>query len=175
MDCLDNYRELVTRVDDLCSTTVAAFHSYLECRPGCDSCCRHLSLFRVEGEALAAALHELPTGQAAKIREKAAAATPDGPCPLLEEGRCLLYEARPIICRTHGLPLLISHDNGSQVDFCPLNFRGLSSLPGSAVIDLDRLNAALAAVNALFISGPSNSRPGDAERLTMAKALQLNT
>lgn len=170
MNRLDNYRELVARVDELCHKTAAEYSRHLACKPGCDSCCRHLSLFPVEGAALVEALHKLPADQAAKIREKAAAASPDGHCPLLEEGRCLLYTSRPIICRTHGLPLLISNGSNQQVDFCPRNFRDISSLPGSAVIDLDRLNAALTAINAHFIS--ESGKPDAAERLTMAEALQ---
>ena len=29
----------------------------------------------------------------------------EAPCPLLRDGACLLYEARPVLCRTHGFPL----------------------------------------------------------------------
>jgi len=33
-----------------------------------------------------------------------AGATPDAMCPLNAEGRCLLYDYRPMICRLHGIP-----------------------------------------------------------------------
>jgi len=166
MPGLENYRALLLRVDEICSQTVTRFADQLACRPGCDACCRHLSIFAVEAAALLRALGELPDERAALIRRAAAASSPDAPCPLLQGGICLLYRARPIICRTHGLPLLINRDGAPGVDFCPENFRGATSIPGSAVIDLERLNATLAAINTLFVQ----SFPGP-ERLTIAQAL----
>ena len=110
---------------------------------------------------------------ASRIRERARRSSPDGPCPLLEESRCLLYTARPIICRTHGLPLIMTQDGERTVDFCPLNFQGLDTLPGNAVIDLDRLNTTLAAVNALFVAEYYHGSPPEKERLTIAEALLI--
>jgi uncharacterized protein len=170
MPGLENYLALVQRVDELCGTTHARFQGEITCHPGCDACCRHLSVFAVEGAALAEALRALPEPEAAVIRETAVSATAEGSCPLLKNGLCLLYRARPIICRTHGLPLLISRDGESGVDFCPENFKGLESIPGSAVIDLERMNSILAAVNSLFLQ----SFPGP-ERLTVAEALRSTT
>ena len=166
MPDLRNYLALLERVDQLCHGTQTRLASRISCRPGCDACCRHLSVFAVEAAALKEALNALPAAEADLIRQRARQAGPEAPCPLLHDGLCQLYRARPIICRTHGLPLLISRDGESGVDFCPENFRGLESIPGSEVIDLDRLNALLTAVNALFL----RSSPGP-ERLTVARAL----
>lgn len=172
-DLLQNYRDLLAKVDLLCRRIGEEFGAHLACRPGCDGCCRHISLFPVEAVALAAALKELPRGEAARIRGHAHEASPHGACPLLENGRCLLYAARPIICRTHGLPLLTLQNGARTVGFCPLNFQGLDSLPGNAVIDLDRLNTALAAINALFVAESLKDRPLRQERITIAEALAL--
>ncbi|GFO58290.1 hypothetical protein GMST_06150 [Geomonas silvestris] len=166
MPGLDNYRALLARIDEMCRATAERFHEEIVCRPGCDSCCRHLSIFAVEAAALTQALRELPVEQAQEIRSAAAQAAADGPCPLLKGGLCLLYRARPIICRTHGLPLLLIREGAKGVDFCPENFRGLTSIPGNAVLDLERLNEALATINALYL----RSFPGP-ERLTLAQAL----
>jgi Fe-S-cluster containining protein len=166
MQGLENYRALLARVDELCGQTVSRFESHISCRPGCDACCRHLSLFAVEAAALKAALELLPPQEAELIREKGLTAPPDR-CPLLHDGLCLLYQARPIICRTHGLPLLVSREGQSGVDFCPENFQGVETIPGSAIIHLDRLNEMLAAINALFL----RSFPGP-ERIAMAEALE---
>ena len=168
MSGLENYLSLLSRVDELCSNTAERFDSQISCRPGCDACCRHLSIFAVEAAAVKVALSALAEPDAALIRQKAGMTGLEDPCPLLHDGLCLLYRARPIICRTHGLPLLITRDGTSGVDFCPENFQGLSSIPGSAVIDLDRLNAALTAINALFLQ----SHPGP-ERMSLAQVLLL--
>lgn len=171
MEVLNNYQTLVARVDELCTAVTTEFGAQLACRPGCAGCCRHLSLFPVEGIALAFALSALPTAEATRIRGRARLSSPDGPCPLLEDSCCLLYAARSIICRTHGLPLLTSQEEKQTIDFCPLNFQGLDTLPGSAVIDLDRLNTTLAAVNALFVAEHYHGIPPEKERLTIAEAL----
>jgi len=168
MPGLENYLALVDRIDELCQRTAQTFEQQISCRAGCDACCRHLSIFAVEAAALRQALRELPREAAALVRQAAISAGPNDPCPLLHNGLCLLYAARPIICRTHGLPLLVNRDGASSVDFCPENFRDLPSIPGSAVIDLERLNTMLAAINALYLQ----EFPGP-ERLTIAEALAL--
>lgn len=158
-----NYQELVKRVDELCATISARLEGHLACRKGCDACCLHLSLFPVEAAVVAEAIKLLPSGQRVQLRERATNASPDGPCPLLEDHVCLIYQARPMICRTHGLPILSRIDGEPQVDFCPENCRELTALSGAMVIHLERLNTALIAINALYLreSGESdlNRRP----------------
>jgi len=167
---LSNYRQLVARVDALCARIEGDFRERIACRRGCDGCCRHLSLFPVEAAALAAALTEAPAALAAEIRKRARAAAEDGPCPLLKDGVCLLYEARPLICRTHGLPLLGRRDGERFIDYCPLNFQGMESLPASAVIDLETLNATLTAVNRLFVKESGGDEARAEERISIARA-----
>jgi uncharacterized protein len=172
-ELLKNYRELVSRVDELCAGITAAFPEEIVCRVGCAGCCRHLTLLPVEAVTLAMALRKLPADQAERIRSMARLATPDGPCPLLANDRCLLYLPRPLICRTHGLPLLTLQGEGRRVDFCPDNFQGVKNLPGSAIIDLERLNTTLVSINALFCREFFPEGQPDRERYTIAEALLL--
>lgn len=172
-ELLDNYRDLVSKVDHLCRGIETEFREHLSCCAGCDGCCRHLSLFPVEAIALAAALDDLPDNDAALIRERVLDGGNDTACPLIENSRCLLYAARPIICRTHGLPLITVRELSRNVDFCPLNFQGIGTLPGSAVIDLDRLNTALATVNLLFVAEYRGTGSPDMVRITIAEALRI--
>ncbi len=172
-DGLKNYRQLLTKVDELCGRIEQAFRPHLACRRGCDGCCRHLSLFRVEGAALTLALAELPEPAAEAIRERARRATSDGPCPLLKDAECLLYHARPIICRTHGLPLLGWRDGERFVDYCPKNFQGVRSLPAAAVIDLEKLNVTLSTINHLFVAEVLRGRYPADERISIAQALLM--
>ena len=170
-ELLRNYRDLQARVDLICRKIEAEFGPHLACQGGCDSCCRHISLFRVEAAALTAAVNGLPPEQASHVRIRARGASPEDPCPLLENGLCLLYAARPIICRTHGLPVLTLQGGKRSVDFCPRNFRDIASLPGNAVIDLDRLNTTLTAINALFVAEFFKNSPPEKERISIAEAL----
>jgi uncharacterized protein len=167
---LDNYRTLVAKVDTMCDRISTACNAQITCRPGCSGCCRHLSLFPVEALALALAAIQLP----AVVRHRLLAAA-DGldqtdRCPFLERDRCLVYAARPIICRTHGLPLLILVDGSKRIDFCPENFQGVASLSGQDVINLELLNQSLAAINALFRK-EAGLGPLDQERFTIAEVL----
>jgi len=170
---LRNYYSLQHKVDELCRQITGEFAEYIACHPGCDGCCRDISVFWVEAAAMATALRELSPPRIAEIRSRVSAGIPEAGCPLLRNGRCDLYEARPVICRTHGLPLLTLQDREKTVDFCPMNFCGISSIPGRAVIDLSRLNTMLVSVNTLFTSEFFNAGPPDNERLTISEALLL--
>jgi Fe-S-cluster containining protein len=127
----------------------------------------------VEAFALAAAVRDLPPADGEALRIRARTAESDGTCPLLGNGLCLLYNSRPLICRTHGLPLLLTEENRQLVDYCPENFRDIPSLPGNAVIGLDQLNATLTAVNALVIAAPEVARLNLPQRITIAEALLM--
>lgn len=51
------------------------------------------------------------------------------PCPLLgEDGACLVYEHRPMICRTHGLPNIDDSGESFSDLYCTLNFDGIDPL-----------------------------------------------
>jgi Fe-S-cluster containining protein len=64
---------------------------------------------------------------------------------------CAIYAARPLICRTQGLPLLFEAEDGAQeVDFCPLNFttpEAQNDLNEEHLVPLDELNTRLALTN----------------------------
>ncbi len=171
---LANYLALRDRIDELCRSIQREFAPHIACSAGCDRCCRHLSLFPVEAFTLAAAARRLPPDRVEALLRQAAGAPPDAPCPLLKDGLCLQYDDRPIICRTHGLPLVFTEDGTQRVDCCPDNFQGVESLPGSAVIGLDRLNATLTAVNAVFVDALERKGVHLPTRMTIAEALSTN-
>lgn len=51
------------------------------------------------------------------------------PCPLLgENGKCLVYDFRPMTCRLHGLPLLDISGEVLYDEWCTLNFVGNNPL-----------------------------------------------
>jgi hypothetical protein len=170
---LRNYHNLVAKIDSLCSEIMVQCTDSISCRKGCDACCRQFSIFWVEAVSLATCLGNLPRKQAALLRSKAHAVAEQDVCPLLEDGECALYSCRPIICRTHGLPILTCGETTRSIDFCPRNFTEAETIPGHLVIDLDTLNNTLAAINALFVSRYFNGNPPPTERLTIADALFL--
>lgn len=169
---LANYLSLLRRVDQLCGKITTEFAEEIVCRAGCSGCCRHLALFPVEAVNLARAVGSLP----AEVKSLLAGRLEwpeSGSCPLLQEERCLVYEDRPVICRTHGLPLLAAVDGLETIDCCPENFRTAESLPGSAVINLEILNSTLVAINAMFSGQNDDERFCGKDRFTIAEIIRL--
>ncbi len=150
-DPLANYHSLVAKVDDLCRGIVERLGEAITCHPGCSSCCLAISVFPVEAVAMIEAAGRLPGEVLQQLKRHLTQWTEGEACPLLADGRCLLYGARPIICRTHGLPIMLIEGEERRIDVCPRNCQGLDHLPGEAVLDLERLNTLLAAVNALYL------------------------
>ncbi len=166
---LENYRQLTARIDALCQAIASALGEQITCSAGCSACCTAITLFPVEAEALRNALEELPDHQAEEIRRHISDHADDERCPLLLHHHCLLYEARPIICRTHGLPIIYTTDGEHKSDCCPLNLTETESISGSSAVDLDRLNTLLVAVNSIYLTQTETS--GAELRVTIAAAL----
>ena len=86
-------------------------HPDWPCHKGCDDCCRSLAseprVSEKEWQRIAQAIDALPIQVAEparqRIREAAGRARPVS-CGLLDpaSGACLIYEARPIACRSYG-------------------------------------------------------------------------
>lgn len=156
------YRALLAQVDQLCARIGAAFPEQIECQAGCAACCILQGVLPVEAATLALAFRRLPATDAAALQARLQTAGNGDRCPLLSDERCPLYAARPIICRTHGLPLLVEDEHGRRVDRCPRNFTGLDTLPGAAIIALETLNQALVVANRHFLATcfPDGGLPG---------------
>ena len=166
---LDNYKQLTARVDALCNSITAKLGEQITCSAGCSSCCIPITVFPVEAAAMREALENRPDSHAEEIRRHVSEHAEDEWCPLLLNHHCLLYEARPIICRTHGLPIIYTLEGQRNSDCCPRNLAGSASLSGTSVVDLDKLNTLLVAVNSIFLS---QTETAETElRLTIAAAL----
>lgn len=170
-DRLTDYSVLITQVDGLSARLTARYRAHLNCRAGCSSCCHHhLSFFPVEAANIRIAIESLPDETQQVLQEQAEIVNERETrgeavaCPLLVNDQCSIYEARPVICRTQGLPLLYEAADGNQeVDFCPLNFtseEAIETLDENHLVPLDALNLKLAAVN---LSYCRENSLGDAE------------
>lgn len=150
---------LRTRVDQHFEQAVARTPTEFACRLGCDACChQRFSVFEVEAapirEALARLEHEDPQLRR-RIRERGLDPR-ERACALLLDGRCSVYEQRPLICRSHGLPIGVRDPDepgaALRVDHCPLNFRE-GDIPRASVLVLDAINQPLAVLAELTAPG----------------------
>ncbi|HWQ36114.1 MAG TPA: YkgJ family cysteine cluster protein [Blastocatellia bacterium] len=180
------YHTLIEQVSELSARLTERYHTHLNCRAGCSACCHHhLSVFPVEAAQIKEAIASLPAEtqqtlkrQAAAVREREARNEPVA-CPLLVNDRCAIYAARPVICRTQGLPLLYEAADGHQeVDFCPLNFtaeHATEELDEAHLVPLDTLNLKLAAVNLNYCRSPGINDDEAFQRISMADIIEQAT
>jgi len=128
-DARQALRALHAEVDDSASSLARRHGARLRCARGCHACCvDDLTVFEVEAERIRSQHPEL-------LRD--GLPHPPGACPFLgDAGECRVYEDRPYVCRTQGLPLrwLEEGERADVVerrDICPLNAEGepIEALP----------------------------------------------
>jgi Fe-S-cluster containining protein len=176
---VSSYQKFIEQVDRITAKLQARYSKHLVCRAGCSGCCHHhLSVFAVEAEESRAAIEALPSPIRARVEEQAREVIKREDrgepvaCPLLVDDRCSIYESRPLICRTQGLPLLMEAEDGErEVDFCPLNFTeagAVDDLDEDYLVPLDALNLRLALLNLEHCRETGSGDEAIGERIKMA-------
>jgi hypothetical protein len=189
---LAEYQALVSKVDAFFDRVSARYAERLRCGEGCSSCCGfHLTVSPVEAAALEAGIATLPANVRRTLAERGRAlAGAAGPCPALDsEGRCSVYAWRPIVCRTHGVPMRVPGDArlpvlgdgvGAAGDeqtgglaVCHLNFEGLplSDVDADCVLNLESIDALLAVVNVRAFAASGRGQP--LERVAIGDVLSI--
>jgi hypothetical protein len=110
-------------VDRRAARLAARHAARLKCARGCSSCCVDgITVFEVEAARIRGNHADLLASESPH---------PEGACAFLDdEGACRIYEDRPYVCRTQGLPLrwIDELEDGSPAelrDICPLNDEGV--------------------------------------------------
>jgi hypothetical protein len=148
------------RVDDHFDAALSRAAGAMRCRIGCDQCCRvRLSVFAIEGDRIAHALAALDPALREHVRAQAGDASH---CALLVDGRCVVYEQRPLICRSHGVPARAD----GETSCCPLNFVDAPADPAS-VLNLDAIN--------LPLSVMARMHDGEGRRVALAELATATT
>lgn len=151
---LSQYREFAEKVSSSFAAIQNKYPKEFQCKQACHECCQpNLSVNALERDAIREFLLANPQRVEA-LRTTAKQGPFKGKrCSLLSaEGACLIYEARPVVCRSHGAPLQFK-DPGTKNpdkaerfrDVCPLNFKAISlgELPAEDVLNLDTINTLL--------------------------------
>lgn len=141
----DNYRNILRRADQHFTSVLEAQPQNLSCGAGCSLCCyglfeigsgdvpliaegleklhpaRRKKIIRRALEIVARSAHPNLRECSAEEKEAFFERTQATPCPNLDEkGLCMMYEHRPLVCRTFGLPL--REGRRYLGDVCELNF-----------------------------------------------------
>lgn len=141
------------RVDDHFAAALERSPGHMQCRSGCSRCChQRFGVFEVEAHRVRAALTRLSRTdpeRRERVRRQADDPATMHHCALLVDDRCAVYEERPLICRTHGLPTRVedapdpTRSAGAEsLQGCPLNFTA-GDPPAASVLALAAVNAPL--------------------------------
>ena len=115
----EKLRVLHQAIDEKVSTLETKHASFMECKRGCSDFCQDkLTVFEVEANRIRAFLQEV---------QPRLTLHPPGSCAFLhpKDKSCQVYQARPYVCRTQGLPLRFLEETEEGLsefrDICPLN------------------------------------------------------
>ena len=144
--------ELNAKIDAFFVRVEARHGDDMQCRTGCSDCCQPgLSITGAEAEAIAAHV---------RGKHLALGARADRCVALDAGGRCGIYDVRPVVCRSHGVPIRMREGSLPVVRSCDRNFTETAPSP-DCILDQQTLSALVLAVNG-----------GDAERIDLATLLR---
>jgi uncharacterized protein len=137
--------ELTRKVDAFFARVAERHGADMQCATGCSDCCHvRLTITGVE----AAAIRDHVAGWPAARRRALATTGPADHCAALDAlGRCRIYDARPLVCRSHGVPIRMRRGGLPVVQACHRNFTRTTP-DADCVLDQATLSATLLAVDA---------------------------
>lgn len=156
------YAALLAKADAFVAGVEARREADIACAAGCSGCCQvQLTVSPVEAQAIREHLAAQPAALRAELRDRATelTETSDSPCVMQDtKGRCAIYGARPLVCRTQGMALaypsgfvaleavMASGGEHVGITWCPLNYT-LAAPRGQDVLDAQTLDRMLAILN----------------------------
>lgn len=167
-NALIEYRKIRDEIDKKVEILETQHRKHLKCASGCDMCCMDYRIFPVEFFSI---LDELKS-RAVAIKPETGDLN-DEDCVFLKNHKCTIYSSRPIICRTHGLPLLFANDDGDwELSACELNFTDFdfSEFTFDNTFPQDKFNSRLFLVNKDFIKS-FNKKYGEFELIRIKNLL----
>jgi hypothetical protein len=153
------FDELARKVDAFFARVAERHGADMQCATGCSDCCRvRLTVTAVEAAAIRAHAAGWPAEQRRNLADTGAASS----CAALDAaGRCRIYPARPLVCRSHGVPIRMRQGGLPVIQACHRNFTHTTADP-DCVLDQATLSATLLAVDAeAAAAGADPSRRAD--------------
>jgi Fe-S-cluster containining protein len=145
------YLSLKNEIDIRVKKLEANHKKHMKCKSGCDLCCMDYNIFPVEFYSILNDLKNITYNP----KESKNPSQSEESCIFLQNHRCTIYESRPIICRTHGLPLLFTNEEGEwELSACELNFTefDFAEFNTENTFPQDIINSKLFLLNKKFIS-----------------------
>lgn len=161
---VNRFGEVTAKVDAFFARVEARHAPDMACGTGCSDCCRvQLSITGVEAAAIRALVAGWSVEQRRALavgREAHGLSPGPGACAALDaSGRCRIYAARPLVCRSHGAPIRLRESSLPVVRSCFRNFTHTEP-DADCVLDQETLSALLLAVD--------RDAGGDGSRIDLA-------
>ena len=143
----NTYLSLFEEMDEVIQRFKSSYGKTLRCREGCDECCIPFTLSPIEAAFVKAAFDNLTEEKKHVVIQQLV--EQNERCPLLIQQKCSIYQSRPLICRTHGLPIAYINDEleSIEVSACPVNFPAEVNFEREGLLFMDPFNAKLAEIN----------------------------
>jgi Fe-S-cluster containining protein len=143
------FTDISDKIQNEFERNIQKYGDKIQCRKGCSQCCSQIfRITQTDAAIMKIHLNELPRKTKEILKKKSEKynlkiknnnispdeyiTEPKIPCPALDDtGACMIYEARPIICRRFGPPVY-DYKNPEKLFACELNFRN-----GEEIIDDD--------------------------------------
>lgn len=141
------YKLLLQEIDKHVANLEDAHSKHMKCKNGCDLCCIDFSIFPIEFHYIFNNIKNDNAVLEAHSKKDA--------CTFLKNHSCTIYQYRPIMCRTHGLPLIYANDEGElELSSCHLNFTefNFEDFTMENTLPQDKYNSKLFLLNKEFIA-----------------------
>ncbi|MGE0546622.1 MAG: YkgJ family cysteine cluster protein [Kofleriaceae bacterium] len=160
---MSRWDELTAKVDGFFDRVAQRHGDDMQCGTGCSDCCHvRLTITELEAAAIERELEGWTEAQREALAENVAGAAANRCVALDGGGRCMIYRARPVVCRSHGAPIRMRKDSLPVVEACFRNFVG--TVPDDdCVLDQETLSMLVMAVN--------QAEGGGVDRVELAKVL----
>lgn len=141
-----DYYELRKKLDSRISELEQIHSKHMICKNKCSSCCMSFKVLPIEWHAIE---EKIGNNHSYKQKEN------KDDCKFLINESCSIYENRPLICRTQGLPIVHYNEETEIWDLlaCELNFTNVSDnyFTEDNCLFMDEYNETLREINQDFL------------------------
>ena len=149
------FEELAKKVDSFFARVTVRHGTDMQCATGCSDCCHvRLTITPVEAAAIRSLVATWPSE---RRRDLAITGDADRCAALDPAGKCKIYDARPLVCRSHGVPIRLRRGSLPVIESCHRNFTRTTPDP-DCILDQETLSATLYAVDTAEAAGVSRAQ-----------------
>ena len=164
------YKSLVKEIEQHTDILETIHNKHMKCKNGCDMCCIDFSIFPLEYHYI---LNEIEKENAKPELE---GKSKGDICAFLKNHSCTIYEHRPIMCRTHGFPLIYANDDDEyELSACELNFTefDFEDFTMENTLPQDKYNSKLFLLNRKFIADFTEKKYSETDLIPLIELAEL--